>query len=163
MAKKSAALTARLRHRIPGRTRIRLQAPLPGPDRLDALADQLSALPGVQTVDINPATGSILLHHEPARDPLAAAEEAELIKILPALEPEPFDPTGEILRRIGQIDALVDRASGGRLDAMEVTIAGLVFGGLMQMARGKVAGPALTLFGQAVTLAMARPPRKSAK
>jgi hypothetical protein len=46
---------------------------------------------------------------------------------------------------------------------MEVTIAGLVLGGLVQMARGRIAGPALTLFGQAVTLAIARPLRKFVK
>jgi hypothetical protein len=157
------ALKAHLRHRIPGRTRIRLQAPVPSPERLEDLADQLSALAGVHAVDINPATGSILFRHERTCDPLIATEEAKLIETLATPDIEPFDPMGEILRRVGQFETLVDRASGGRLDAMEATIAGLVFGGLVQMARGKIAGPALTLFGQAVTLAMARPPRKSVK
>ena len=163
MARKSAALTAQLRHRIPGRTRIRLQDPVPDPERLEELADQLSALAGVDAVDINPGTGSVLFRHEHAYDPLIAAAEAKLIDTLPAPKPEPFDPTGELIKRIGQLDTMAIRASSGRFDAMEVTIAGLVLGGLVQMARGRVAGPALTLFGQAVTLAMARPLRKFVK
>lgn len=154
---RKAAAPAQLRHRIPGRTRLRLQAPVPEADRLEVLADKLSALAGVHAVDINPATGSVLIRHEPDCDPLGAATAARLIDLLPPPEPEPFDPTGAILRQLEAADAAVTRASSGRLDLMQATIGGLVLLGLVQLGRGRVAGPALTLFGQAASLAMGRP------
>lgn len=160
MADEPAPQCAEFRHRVPGRARVRLKSPVADAKRLEDLADLLSVLAGVHKVDINPATGSILFRHEHACDPLIAAEEAGLLRILLPPEAEPFDPAEAILERIGQADAAISRASGGRMDAMQAAMVGLVLGGLVQLARGQIAGPALTLFGQAATLAMARPLRK---
>jgi hypothetical protein len=58
---------------------------------------------------------------------------------------------------IARLDGAVKGATGGQVDLWGLAFAGLVAGGVVQLSRGRVAGPALALFGQAATLAMARP------
>lgn len=150
----------RLRHRMPGRTRISLIEPLPSGDAVDELGEHFAALDGVEAVDIRRQTGSIVIVHNANCDPLAAAIRTRLIEIVPESPKEPFDPAKEILHRVGQFNSCLAQASEGRVDAWGLAFTGLVAAGLLQVARGRVLGPATALFGQAATLAMARPLQK---
>lgn len=150
----------RVRHRMPGRTRISLVEPQPPMDQLETLADSLAEMDGVRAVDIRPQTGSIVIRHDHGGDPVAAASEGGLVELLPEPPREPFDPAKDILGRVGDFDAYLARVSEGRLDAWGLAFTGLVAAGLIQIARGRVLGPATGLFGQAATLALARPLRK---
>jgi len=160
MADAAGPYPVRLRHRMPGRTRISLTEPLPSAEQLESLADQLAALAGVHAVDIRLQTGSIVIRHERDCDPVAAASEGGLVDILPEPPPEPFDAPSEIIKGFGKFDAYLSRVSEGRLDAWGLAFTGLVAAGVVQIARGKMLSPATALFGQAASLAMARPLRK---
>lgn len=52
-------------HHIPGRLRVRLPKANRDPDQLRQLREFVQGLGGVHRVEINPTTGSILVHYEP--------------------------------------------------------------------------------------------------
>lgn len=151
----------RVRHRAAGRTRITLETPLPARGALQRLAEGLAEMHGVQSIEIRPTTGSLIVHHEGGFEPVErAATEARLIEFLPPEGAARPDVIRETLGRVSEMDEAVDRMSGGRVDLWSLAFLGLMGAGFIQLARGRVAGPAFTLFGQAATLAMARPVRK---
>lgn len=147
-----------LRHQVPGRLRISLQPPLPDRDTLQSLASQLVAVEGTDEIEIRPQSGSLIIRHQGTLEDVAGAYRHAGLQIdLPAEPPASGDPIQGTLQRIVDADAAVQRLTGGRTDLWGVSFSLLVATGLLQLARGRVAGPALTLFGQAATLAMARP------
>lgn len=92
--------TARITHVLPGRIRIRIS--LPWSRKADALASRILNQAGVYAVEVNPLTGSILVHGErgavtdsmlarfvvaPSREPRPSAMGTELA--LPARQPAP--------------------------------------------------------------------------
>lgn len=152
------ALQGRLRHQTGGRVRIGLDEPLPDDAALQRLAEWFNGLQGVQKVEIRPTTGSLIILHDGEFEPIAKAiAEVGALTLLPPKAAARIDPIGDTMRRLSAADATIGRLSGGRADLMSTVFAGLVLAGIVQLARGRVAGPAITLFGQAATLAMTRP------
>jgi len=163
MADAAGPLPVRLRHRMPGRTRISMPTPLPTTQQLETLADRLAGLPGVDAVDIRLQTGSIVIQHDPKGDPVAAARDEGLLEILPEVLTEPFNPSVQIAKSVWKLDDYLRRETRGRLDARELAFSGFVLAALFQLARGRVLGPSTALFGQAASLALARPLGKLVK
>ena len=155
------AVEAALRHRMPGRVRFALGHPLPARESLESLADALASVEGIREVEIRPRSGSIIVRHGGSYDDIAKAlADAGLVIEVNEEESRPVDPVQETLDRLSVADRALQRWTGGRADIWSVSFSALVAGGLIQLGRGRVAGPALTLFGQAATLAMARPLRR---
>ena len=154
-------MRGRIRHQLPGRVRIGLEGPLPDVAALTDTARAIASVPGVEQVEFRPETASLLLRHRGRFEPLAAAlEEAGLLVLAPAEPVAPIDPVGETFERLERAEDLVGRLTGGRADLWSIAYLGLVAGGLVQLARGRVAGPAVTLFGQAASLALSRSVRR---
>jgi hypothetical protein len=150
-------IRGRLRHTAGSRTRIALDRPLPDRTGLTRWAEALATLTGVRAIDIRVTTGSLVLHHEGRFEPVArAAAEAGLLVLHPAEATPSLDPMRETALRLGRMDARVARLTHGRIDLWGLGYTALVMAGLVQLARGRVAGPAVTLFGQAATLVLAR-------
>lgn len=153
--------TARVRHRMPGRMRLSIDS---GDDvaSISAAADAISALAGVETVETRTGSGSLIIHHTGALgdDALASAGIVCATRGAPPRATRDLDPIRETRAAIAQANAALLRASGGSIDLWGLAFGGLVVGGVVQAARGRIAGPALTLFGQAATLAMAKPLRQ---
>lgn len=144
---------ARVVHQIPGRTRLRL-AEAPAHARLVRLADDLAAA-GIDKIEIRPGTGSIILTHTaPWAELDGPLSDCGLVCAPQVQETPPKPPMEEAGERIAKADLMVTLFSGGRIDLPNAAFLGLMVGGLVQLARGRVAGPALTLFGQALTLAV---------
>lgn len=149
----AAPLKARIVHQTEGRTRLSLQDTA-AHDRLVALADALAAC-GVDKVEIRTITSSIILTHEAPWSSLAGRVEAAGLQVLTPPPPPPRKaPIQETEDRLSQADLLMTLFSRGQLDMRNAVFLALVAGGLVQLARGRVAGPAITLFGQALTLAL---------
>ncbi len=55
------------RHLLPGRVRFRVPSLKGRPQRAASLADALSRLPEIQSVEATPITGSVLIHFDPER------------------------------------------------------------------------------------------------
>lgn len=155
-------VAAQLRHQAPGRIRAELSAPLPARERLERLATDLAALPQVTAAEIRPGSGSVIMRHQGDPDSLPdrLAEAGLRLTDTPNAAPDaPIDPIGTSISLLSRADRAIAAASDGRLDIWGAAFGLLVAAGMVQLARGRIAGPALALFGQAATLALARPLR----
>ncbi|MFG1359603.1 hypothetical protein [Xanthobacter pseudotagetidis] len=151
---------ARLAHRAGGRTRLVILGKVPHA-RLVALADALAAA-GIAKVEIRPKTGSIVLVHDTAWEDLADTLKGAGLKVADPAPPEPDPaPIEDAATRLAKADLLMALLTKGRLDLQNAAFLGLTLVGLVQLARGRLAGPALTLFGQAITLAVLKDRRPS--
>ena len=145
---------------MPGRTRVALKQPAPGRDALDRLAEALAAVAGIEAVEIRPHTGSLIIRHGQDFDPASEAVLAAGLRIVPSPESgPPLDPIQETIRQLARAEETLSRLTGGRADLWNIAFVALLAGGVAQLARGRIAGPAVTLFSQAATIAMARPLR----
>ncbi|HEY9678761.1 MAG TPA: cation transporter [Drouetiella sp.] len=59
-----------VKHHLPHRTRIKVPNDHRDPGKMDAVKNQLQALPGVQAVEVNHRTGSVVVHHDERSDTL---------------------------------------------------------------------------------------------
>lgn len=135
-----------------------LEHPLPDRETLASLAGKLAAARGVEEIEIRPQSGSIIVRYQGEYEDMAnSLRHAGLQIDAPPQAEGPSDPIQGSIQRILAADVAVQRLTGGRTDIWGISFSLLVLTGLVQIARGKVAGPALTVFGQAATLAMARP------
>jgi len=64
MSKKKHKLE--IAHQIPGRIRMKVPSAKGNPEQLEAYKETLSLIPGIEQVQVNPATGSIVLKYDPA-------------------------------------------------------------------------------------------------
>ena len=149
---------ASVHHRMRGRVRIRFDRPIPDLPALELIVHQIGSMDGVERVAANADTGSLTIHHAGDFEPIAKAIADEgLMHIRDADDDNPMDPVAAVASGLAGANAAVGRMTLGRADLIGLAFIGLVGGGIVQMARGRIAGPALTLFGQAATLAMLRP------
>jgi hypothetical protein len=52
-------------HQIPGRIRMKVPSAKGNPEQLEGYKEILSAIPGIESIDVNPDTGSIVLRYDP--------------------------------------------------------------------------------------------------
>lgn len=142
-------------HELSGRFRLRIPEKRNDKVFFDALAERLSACPGVTTVKFNVHTGSVLLFHAAATrasDVARYAEQADLFSV------EPLPAT--VARTLGQqaakgLDAF-DRGlgalSGGLVDLQSAFLVLLVGLAIYQARRGQVLAPAVSLLWEAIGL-----------
>jgi hypothetical protein len=133
----------RLVHVAPGRARMRLVSRL-APDGIGALADRLAATAGLRRVVVRPNTGSVIVESELGAEALAALINGlDFLKIVP---PEKPLPVGQAVR-FGEfmLDQRIRSGTEGALDLRSTL--GLLFIGaaIVQLMRGRIAGPATTL------------------
>lgn len=143
-------------HVTPRRLRIRV----PGKHR-DALffsdvRSELSARPGVDAVEVNPSTSSVLIHCTDSqaflemarRDaPFALAEELLDMAKLPLL--------AQIRQSLAEVNQQVQRLTGSRDDIRTYIFLVLVLGAAYRLYRGDIFAPAATLLwyaGEALRL-----------
>jgi len=50
-------------HQVPGRVRIKVPAAKGNPELLQQIAETFAALPGIERITVNPATGSVVMHY----------------------------------------------------------------------------------------------------
>lgn len=54
-------------HQVPGRIRMKIPSAKGNPEQLEAYQETLSLIPGIEKVEINPETGSVILNYDPNR------------------------------------------------------------------------------------------------
>ncbi|MDW8370412.1 MAG: hypothetical protein RMK81_09075 [Geminicoccaceae bacterium] len=144
---------ARLVHRLPGRVRLKIDAKRGDRAWFDALALELSLLEGIRSVDANPRTASLLIHHEgPLERLLDELAERGLLRVA-SLEPQEIPLARRLAERAAAVDAGLRRATAGELDLGGAALLGLLLLALVQAARGQLAGPAVSLLWYASSLA----------
>jgi hypothetical protein len=143
--------TAHVAHSIPGRTRFRVHNRHHDRAFFHDLQNRIAAIPHVRTVETNPRTGSVLVHHSGAAfDLLMLAAGAGLGEMID-LEP-PAAVAHQLRSQFAQLDEAVQRATEGRLDLSTLaTVALFAFAGI-QIVRGNQPVLAVTLAWYAAEL-----------
>ncbi len=136
-------------HRTHGRVRIKVRHGKRDPERLQQVADQIRAFPGVERVEINPITGSIVLYYDVDRHaefdrhferhreqieppPTQRAPETEIDKLASTIENEAeFLAEHSVAARAmfdfcKRLDREIKVASGNNLDLKLLFAGGVV-------------------------------------
>jgi hypothetical protein len=145
---------AHVAHASRGRVRLRLQGARGRPQRLEQVRRKLTELDGVDHVHINPDTGSVLVQGSVGIEALGRfamqsglfALEGEMPELKPVLD--------EVMTHAATADAELKRLTGGRIDLASAVVLSLAGLALVQLIRGEIAAPALTVLWYAASLAL---------
>jgi hypothetical protein len=145
-------------HRLPGRARLKFPAYRGNPDGFAELAKRLEAGPGVLSLRFNVATGSLLLEHEPATALEDILAYAALHALFECLEQEPPPPAplpvpsvvAVAAKGVDLLNQGLTSTSGGRVDLPSVYFLAHIGMGILEVTRGHVMPPAITLFWRAL-------------
>lgn len=136
--------------------RIRIHIPRCRRDReyFAKLRDELGKCEGVERVEANPSTASVLIHHRSTKDKIADfAEDAELFAL--SVEEAPMSPTSlasQVNDRVVKLNGQLIEATKGTLDLTTVSAFGLAVGGVIRGLMGKALPSGSDLIWWAVTL-----------
>jgi len=145
-------------HRLPGRVRIKFPAARGNRSWLDALAERLGDCPAVAAVQTNPATGSLLIELAAASQleaVLAYAEDEGLFRCgegePPSALPDPPASLSALAAKgVDLVNRGVQAGSLGRMDLPSVYFLAFLGMGVLELRRGHVMPPAVTLFWRAL-------------
>jgi hypothetical protein len=145
------APSARIVHRVPGRTRLRTQGMRGDVGYFAELEAALSQITGVQSVRVHALTQSILIQHEAAIEEVMLETERRGYLRLEGAEREPY--LVQIDRALVSSGEKLRHATSGRVDLETLTFLGFVVGGVYQVAKGHALPAGVTLLRYAVELA----------
>ena len=155
---------AHVTHAVAGRTRIRIPSQRGRAGYFPRLEERLARLDGVEAVEANPRTGSVLVRHNGAASVEAIAAFAERHGLFRVEDPDrgPTVTAAEALRdRFGDVDRVVAAMSGSALDLRTFGLLCLAGMGVLQLSRGNIAPPATTAFWYAASLLLMLSPQGS--
>jgi hypothetical protein len=129
-------------HLTSGRLRLKIPSARGDRDYLAEIGRKLSGIAGVNRIEINPATGSILILYDSlGLEGLSdfALEQGlfELTTVGPQKEPL----SKRIVKPLSEVSASVRRLSGGELDLPGLVFITLLGVGAVQILRGNVGAP----------------------
>lgn len=144
------AVTLQQRHATRLRGRFRLETPL-DPEGIEHLANDLAAVAGVKRAVIRPNTGSVIIEAAvPIDSVIAAIEDQGIARIQ---EPSAPPPVGQMMQMgVLRADMEVRQQTGGAFDLRSAMATLLIMAALLQLTRGRLAGPATTLLMSALPL-----------
>lgn len=135
-------------HHSTGRVRLRMQHKRHDAEFFRAVQERLSSIDGVQHVEVNPATGSILVRYSGEISRLIGQAMAHGLQEFAEVEfgSPPLGSISDRLKgRMGDVSALIARATGGTVDGGSAVVIALLVAGTLQFVRGQVLGPAVPL------------------
>jgi hypothetical protein len=130
-------------HSSATRTRLRVPRRDRGKGGLERIQQVAEQQPGVTGVDVNPATGSVLIHHRKGAAPIGgfAAALGDVGIVLRGLEEGDIGGPGQnseaaetVEAALGDLNRRVALASGGRVDLKLLLPAGLIGAGIWRVA-----------------------------
>jgi hypothetical protein len=145
-------------HVSTGRVRVRIPSKKNDRDYFSRLTEYLSPLPGVQKVEANPLTGSILVLHnidlKSVDDLKPVADYSEMSGLFKIIVPETsVRPLAhDVAASFAALNETVKAATSGTLDIPTLAFVGLVGVSIVQMSEGVVAVPAITALWYASTI-----------
>jgi hypothetical protein len=151
-------------HASSGRIRVKIPAKKNDADYFSGLREHFSPIPGVERVEVNPLTASILVKHtldlnnsadlKPVADYFESRGLFKLAVPLPSSLPErrPVATAEGVAAALAGLNAQVKGWSAGMLDFSTLAVLGLISVGVLQASRGIVAVPAITAFWYASSI-----------
>jgi hypothetical protein len=130
---------AYISHHIPGRVRIKIPEAKRNRALLERIRESILSAPGVETVDCNPLTGSVLIRYSPpvhenfsaflaflsssngsitplSLEPVQSSRPARKVRRRAAREREPSEAAKAITEFFGDLDDVIRAATGDQLD-----------------------------------------------
>jgi hypothetical protein len=140
-----------LAHKSRHRLRLRLEKPEIGGAAAQKLADALASVEGVAHVVFRPNTGSVIVETLTDADEVLDRVQAHSALKVKAAPKSP--PVGQAIQ-LGMMkaDLGLGQRTGGALDLRTSLALLLAVGALLQLSRGRIAGPATTLAMSAFAL-----------
>jgi hypothetical protein len=171
---------AYISHTSSGRIRVKIPAKKNDLDYFSRLREHISPIPGVERVEVNPVTASILVEHtldlKSVEDLKPVADYSEMSGFFKlSLRPELAIATNSTADQrsatsaerwaaaLAALNAQVKGWSAGMLDFSTLAILGLISVGLIQASRGIVAVPAITALWYASSILMDQFSKESTK
>jgi cation transport ATPase len=150
------AASAVIVHRIPGRIRLRLQGKRSDSDYFETLSEDITGMPGIDAVKVNPMTGSVVIHYSGTTDDVLARLEEHHFSIANRHE---IEKTREKKREKNQQNTSSPNAgytqpfllvSDRDINPMFMLGTMLAAFGVIQTFRGKILVPSLSLLWYAM-------------
>jgi hypothetical protein len=135
-------LTAEVVHRTNGRLRVKVPAKKGDSAFFEAAAEKLAECPGVEKVEVNPVTASILFALSTTPERINRfAERKGLFRLAPwrPVRKTIFADVADLFRKWNRA---LKESSGGDLDIPSLVFVSLVISGVYQIARGNLSMPA---------------------
>ena len=140
-------------HVLPGRVRVRVPARRGDAAFFDRVAERLGELPSVTSVIATPLTGSVVVEFTGEIQALALAAMALSDEVRLELAPPPTAPLMlRVRREVAAADAAIREATGGELDARAAAFCVLLAFSALQLLRGNLLAPTVTLLWYAAVL-----------
>lgn len=153
---------AEIEHQGRGRARLRIPLKRRDPAYFETVCKELARLNGVTAVHGNARTAGVLIEwqgEEP--DFVAYAGERELFEAVP--HEGPADLRAAVARGLDRLNRNLSQVSGGRLDNRSVGFVALASFAAVQLVRGAILPPAITLLIHALELVDGREPASSGR
>ncbi|MEK6672547.1 MAG: HMA2 domain-containing protein [Nitrospirota bacterium] len=129
-------------HSIAGRLRVRIPAKKGDSPYFASLKDQLIKKGGVEQVEANPMTGSVLIIHKLNINSISNYAESHNLFKLMTQKPEATPLSQKVTGAFKGMDKHVKGFTGGELDIPGMAFIVLIGLGLSQISRGNFAAPA---------------------
>lgn len=143
-------VSLRKRHVTRFRGRLRLETPIDDVD-MKRLANDLASVAGVKRAVVRPNTASVILDTGiPLDEVLKDIQERGIARIRDAIKPPPVAQTLQF--GLLQADMSVKRRTQDALDLRSTIATLLILMAVVQMTRGRIAGPATTLLMSALSV-----------
>jgi hypothetical protein len=133
---------AYMSHAIAGRMRIKIPSKKMDGSYFAGVREHLSRKEGVELVEANPVTGSVLLIHSlNEKEVIDYAESAGFFRI-PVQDSSRTPVSRELKKIFGEFDKNIKRFTGNELDIPGIAFIVLIGLGVFQISRGNFAAPA---------------------
>jgi hypothetical protein len=144
----------RVVHLTPHRVRVRVLAKRHDGHFFSAMRQRLEQRPAVRSVEVNPATASILIHSSDSQALLRALEQ-EGVPIVEEFRESQRSSLEEVRAQLIEWNKSLQQWTGSRNDARAYIFIALVLSAIYQISRGDIFAPAATLLwyaGEALRL-----------
>ncbi len=144
---------AHISHRTSGRLRLKVTSKREHTGYLKSLPDKFSGAPGINELEINPSTGSVLIKHAGDSDEIIDFVRKRGIFKIKFNSVRPPSVHQGVTSAYRDVDGLVQSLSNGSTNAGGLAFLGLVIFGIMQIGKGNFAAPAwYTVFWYALNV-----------
>jgi hypothetical protein len=133
---------AHICHHTQGRIRIKIPSRRGGKEYFSLVNAQFSELHGIERVEVNPVTASVLLITEADVKHISDHAEAKGLFLLRKPNPHSTALSRKIMGEFNQVDDTIRKFTGGDMDLPALAFLGLVGAGIYQVSIGNFTAPA---------------------
>ncbi|MGD1076217.1 MAG: HMA2 domain-containing protein [Thermodesulfovibrionales bacterium] len=127
-----------VRHQTTGRLRITIPSRKRDQEYLTGLKERFSGFEGIETVELNPITGSVLIIHKVSGEKIAEYALANSLFSLKGLHSSPVTLQQRVTGTFKSVDAELKTFTGGEIDIGGLAFLVLMGAGIYQLSVGNL-------------------------